>query len=81
MDYEIAQEAYGRAAFAVLERILPKLMEQGVFGRIELKETLQEIAGTYSSRGVADNNDVQTDVARAVGILANAVQVHPEFGD
>jgi len=70
MEHELSPDGYGIAAFAILERILPRLVEKELFTKAEIAGLLDEIAHVKASRGIANNNDADTSAARLVGSLA-----------
>ena len=73
MEHEIEPEAYGLAAFALLEHILAELVEKGIFAKADLAKALHQIAQTRSARGVARASDVEIGAARVILRLANAL--------
>jgi len=74
MGHDIEATAYGIAAFAILQQLLPKLLANNIVTRTDLLSILDHVAQAESSRGVASDSDADIGAARLAGTLAIAVR-------
>ena len=78
MEHDIDAGAYGIAAFAVLQGLLPKILDRNLLSKAELLTILDNIAQAEATRGVGSDSEIDTDAARLLGKLAIAVRHHPQ---
>lgn len=70
MERDIDTRAYGIAAFDILRRLLPKMLEDNLITKTDLLAVLDNIARQEATRGVASDNDANTDAALLAAKLA-----------
>lgn len=69
--------AYGIAAYSVLEKLLPLLIESKTVSKSEIVRLLDEVSRLEGSRGVASDSAKDTGAARLTSLLATAIKHLP----
>ncbi len=70
MERDIDIRAYGIAAFDILQRLLPKMLEENLVTKADLLAVLDNVARQEATCGVASNSDANTDAAFLAAKLA-----------
>lgn len=74
---EISPSAYGIAAFAIIEKLLIRLVENKVLSQSETLAILDQVARRETARGLTHNSDWETAAAELASNLAIAIRRHP----
>lgn len=74
---EMDPRAYGVAAFAIVERLLNRLLDNNVISQSEALAILDQVARRETARGLMLNSDCETAAAELASNLAIAIRHRP----